>query len=43
MSSSGGIRVAGGVAKKAGKGAEKAAYQGIQFLKSYGMALNPKP
>jgi len=43
MSSSGGIRVAGGVAKKAGKGAEKAAYQGIQFLKSYGQHILKNP
>ena len=41
--SSSGIRVAGGVAKKAKKGAEKAAYQGIQFLKSYGQHILKNP
>ena len=38
-----GIRVAGGVAKRAKKGAEKAAYQGIQFLKSYGQHILKNP
>jgi hypothetical protein len=38
-----GIRVAGGVAKKVGKGGEKAAYQGIQFLKSYGQHILKNP
>ena len=38
-----GIRVAGGVAKKAKKTAEKAAYQGIQFLKSYGQHILKNP
>ena len=37
-----GIRVAGGVAKRAKKGAEKA-YQGIQFLKSYGQHILKNP
>jgi len=36
-----GLRVAGGVAKggKGGKGDSKGAYQGIQFMKSYGQGL----
>lgn len=38
-----GIRVAGGVAKKAKKAGEKAAYQGIQFLKSYGQHILKNP
>jgi type III secretion system FlhB-like substrate exporter len=38
-----GIRVAGGVSKKLGKGAGKAAYQGIQFLKSYGQHILKNP
>ena len=41
--SSSGIRVAGGVAKRVKKGAEKAAYQGIQFLKSYGQHILKNP
>ena len=42
--SSSGIRVAGGVAKRAlKKGGEKAAYQGIQFLKSYGQHILKNP
>eukprot|EP00227_Mantoniella_beaufortii_P015985 CAMPEP_0197593666 /NCGR_PEP_ID=MMETSP1326-20131121/18716_1 /TAXON_ID=1155430 /ORGANISM="Genus nov. species nov., Strain RCC2288" /LENGTH=300 /DNA_ID=CAMNT_0043159691 /DNA_START=243 /DNA_END=1141 /DNA_ORIENTATION=+ len=42
--STSGLRVAGGVGKKVvKKGAEKAAYQGIQFLKSYGQHILKNP
>jgi len=40
-----GLRVAGGVQKggKGGKGESKGAYQGIQFMKSYGQHILKNP